>query len=242
MNDTLAYLREDPVHRRWHHQKMTFGLHYAFSENFILPISHDEVVHGKGSMLGKMPGDDWQRFATLRAYYGFMWTHPGKKLLFMGQEFAQPGEWQHDRELPWHLTDDSRHAGVQRLVRDLNRLYCHTPALHRLDCEAAGFEWIDGEDAERSVFSYLRRDGAGDRAIIVCNFTPVPRDDYLIGLPDDALGDWRIAINTDAEHYGGSTRADDGLTLHPEPVAANGRSRSLRLRLSPLACVVLVPR
>ncbi|HEY1090795.1 MAG TPA: 1,4-alpha-glucan branching protein GlgB, partial [Burkholderiaceae bacterium] len=161
MNDTLRYIHEDPIHRRWHHEKMTFGLVYAFSENFVLPISHDEVVHGKGSMLGKMPGDDWQKFANLRAYYGFMWGHPGKKLLFMGQEFAQRQEWNHERSLPWQLLEDERHAGMQRLIRDLNGVYRELPALHKLDCEPAGFEWLQQEDRLQSVFAWLRRDDAG---------------------------------------------------------------------------------
>ena len=242
MNDTLRYIAEDPVHRRWHHDKLSFGLVYAFSENFILPISHDEVVHGKGSMLGKMPGDDWQRFANLRAYYGFMWGHPGKKLLFMGQEFAQPGEWQHDRELPWHLTDDPRHAGVQRLIRDLNHLYRHVPALHRLDCEAAGFEWIEGGDAEQSLLTWVRRDGAGGLIIIACNFTPVPRHDYRLGLPDDATDSWYEALNTDAARYGGGNVVHGDRVLAAEAVPAQGRARSLRLDLPPLGCVFLRPR
>ncbi|MCK7593220.1 1,4-alpha-glucan branching protein GlgB [Pseudomarimonas salicorniae] len=239
MNDTLHYIAEDPVHRRWHHDKLTFGLVYAFSENFILPISHDEVVHGKGSMLGKMPGDDWQRFANLRAYYGFMWGHPGKKLLFMGQEFAQPGEWRHDAELPWHLTGDPRHAGMQRLVRDLNHLYRDCPALHRLDCEAAGFEWIEASDAEQSVLAWARRDDAGNLVLVVCNFTPVPRSGYRLGLPDDAGSAWREALNTDAAAYGGSDRVMGQRILHAEPSRAQGRGRSLQIDLPPLGCVFL---
>src|SRR4249919_1965837 len=186
MNDTLAYMREDPIHRRWHHDKMTFGLVYAFSENFMLPLSHDEVVHGKGSLLGKMPGDDWQRFANLRAYYGFMWGHPGKKLLFMGQEFAQPGEWDHDSSLPWELLHAPLHAGVQRLVRELNRLYRELPALHALDCEPGGFEWLVADDAAQSVLCWLRRDGAGNEVIVLSNFTPEPRAGYRVGLPAGA--------------------------------------------------------
>ncbi len=241
MNDTLRYMHEDPVHRRWHHDKLTFGLVYAFSENFILPISHDEVVHGKGSMLGRMPGDDWQRFANLRAYYGFMWGHPGKKLLFMGQEFAQPGEWNHDVELPWACLEDPRHAGVQRLVRDLNALYRRTPALHRRDCEAAGFAWIDAADAECSVLAWLRRDGEGGVAVVVCNFTPVPREDYLLGLADDLPTRWREALNSDSRHYGGSDLGNGAGALEAIDVAAHGQRRALRLRLPPLATVFLLP-
>jgi len=238
MNDTLRYIAEDPVHRRWHHDTLTFGLVYAFSENFILPISHDEVVHGKGSMLGKMPGDDWQRFANLRAYYGFMWGHPGKKLLFMGQEFAQPDEWNADATLPWHLLDDPRHQGVQRVIADLNHLYRATPALHRRDCEASGFEWIEASDAERSVLAWARWDDAGGCALVICNFTPVPRHGYRLGLPN-AHPQWREALNTDAARYGGSNVGNGRLMA--EPVAAQGRALSLSLTLPPLATLFLLP-
>jgi 1,4-alpha-glucan branching enzyme len=241
MNDTLRYIHEDPVHRRWHRDKLTFGLVYAFSENFVLPISHDEVVHGKGSMLGKMPGDDWQRFANLRAYYGFMWGHPGKKLLFMGQEFAQSHEWRHDQPLPWALLDEARHAGVMRLVGDLNRLYRDVPALHRLDCEAAGFEWLVGDDAGHSVLAWVRRDGAGGLAIVACNFTPVPRHGYRIPLPHDAPAAWRCALNTDSRHYGGGDVGDGVAIITAEAVADLGRARSLVLTLPPLATVFLLP-
>jgi len=240
MNDTLRYMHEDPVHRRWHHDKMSFGLAYAFSENFVLPLSHDEVVHGKGSLLGKMPGDDWQRFANLRAYYGFMWAHPGKKLLFMGQEFAQPEEWRHDDALPWSCLHDPRHAGVRDLVRDLNALYRTMPALHRLDCEVAGFEWLVADDRERSLFAWLRRDGQGHAALVICNFTPVPRHGERIGLPDDLSAQWREAINTDAQRYGGSGLGNPD-ALHVESHPAHGRARSLVLSLPPLATLILVP-
>jgi 1,4-alpha-glucan branching enzyme len=241
MNDTLRYIHEDPVHRRWHHDKLTFGLVYAFSENFVLPISHDEVVHGKGSMLGKMPGDDWQRFANLRAYYGFMWGHPGKKLLFMGQEFAQPGEWRHDEALPWHLSDQPAHAGVARLVADLNAIYRARPALHRLDCESAGFEWLVDDDGENSVLAWLRRDGAGDCAIVACNFTPVPRRGYRLPLPDDAPARWRCALDTDSRHYGGSDAGPGEGPLAADATPCRGRARSLALDLPPLATVFLLP-
>jgi 1,4-alpha-glucan branching enzyme len=239
MNDTLAYLREDPIHRRWHHEKMSFGLVYAFSENFVLPLSHDEVVHGKGSLLGKMPGDDWQRFANLRAYYGFMWGHPGKKLLFMGQEFAQPGEWDHDGTLPWELLEQPAHAGVQRLVRDLNHLYAGRTALHALDCESAGFEWLVADDALQSIFCWLRRDGAGNEVLVISNFTPEPRPGYRVGLPAGAAS-WTVALDTDAAVYGGSDAGARG-PLHVEGVGAHGRERSLVLDLPPLATVFLVP-
>ncbi|MCB1552729.1 MAG: 1,4-alpha-glucan branching protein GlgB [Xanthomonadales bacterium] len=239
MNDTLRYIAEDPVHRRWHHDKLTFGLVYAFSENFVLPISHDEVVHGKGSMLGKMPGDDWQRFANLRAYYGFMWGHPGKKLLFMGQEFAQASEWNHDTELPWSALDDSRHAGVRDWVRDLNQLYRRLPALHQLDCAADGFEWLVIDDAQQSVLAWLRRDPAGGHCIVVSNFTPVPRSRYRIGVSDE-VGALRTALNSDDRRYGGSgVDAAGGGIVHAEAVAAHGRARSVALDLPPLATVFL---
>ncbi|MEZ5454704.1 MAG: 1,4-alpha-glucan branching protein GlgB [Lysobacteraceae bacterium] len=240
MNDTLRYMQQDPIHRRWHHDRLTFGLVYAFSENFILPISHDEVVHGKGSMLGKMPGDDWQRFANLRLYYGFMWGHPGKKLLFMGQEFAQREEWHHDHALPWDCLQDARHAGVQSLIRDLNRLYRQTHALHRLDCEAQGFEWIASHEADSSVLAWLRRDADGGMALLVCNFTPVPRHHYRLGVPDGAAS-WREALNTDAPCYGGSGMGNASRALPVESHGAHGRDRSILLDLPPLACLVLLP-
>lgn len=234
MNDTLGYMREDPIHRRWHHDKATFGLHYAFSENFVLPLSHDEVVHGKGSMLGKMPGDEWQRFANLRAYYGFMWGHPGKKLLFMGQEFAQDTEWNFEAQLPWALLDDRRHAGVQRLVGDLNRLHAEEPALHRLDCAAAGFAWLVADDSDQSVFAWRRMDGEGREVVVVCNFTPVPRDGYRIALPTAAAPAWREALNTDSRHYGGSDAGNLARALR----VVDG---ALTLTLPPLATLFLVP-
>ena len=240
MNDTLRYMQEDPVHRRFHHDKMTFGLVYAFSENFVLPLSHDEVVHGKGSLLSKMPGDAWQKFANLRAYYGFMWGHPGKKLLFMGQEFAQPTEWNHDEELPWDLLKDARHAGVHRLVRDLNLLYRKHPALHRLDCEAGGFEWLVSQDAEQSVFAWLRSDGQGAQMLVVCNFTPVPREGYRIGVPDGMV-QWRELLNTDAALYGGSNLGNGAGSLVMEAVSAQCHARSLKLTLPPLAALFLAP-
>jgi 1,4-alpha-glucan branching enzyme len=241
MNDTLRYIHEDPVHRRWHHDLMSFGLVYAFSENFVLPISHDEVVHGKGSMLQKMPGDEWQRFANLRAYYGFMWAHPGKKLLFMGQEFAQSEEWREQHALPWWLLDHAPHQGVRDLVRDLNRVYRETPALHRLDCDAAGFAWLSHDDREQSTFAWLRRDSEGGVAIAICNFTPVPRYGYRVGVPDDGAATWREALNTDSRHYGGSDLGNGDRALVAEPIAAHGCARSLSLTLPPLATVILLP-
>ena len=239
MHDTLGYFRRDPIHRRHHQNDLTFGLVYAFSEDFVLPLSHDEVVHGKGSLIGQMAGDRWQKFANLRAYYGFMWTHPGKKLLFMGGEFAQEREWNHDQSLDWHLTDDPMHRGVQRLVADLNRLYRDQPALHRLDCDPAGFEWIDASDADQSVIVYLRKsdDGAAP-VVVVCNLTPAVRHDYRIGVPQ--AGGWRELLNTDAACYGGSNVGNQG-TLQAEDAAWHGRAASLRLTLPPLATLVLAP-
>jgi len=237
MHDTLEYMRHEPVHRRWHHHLMTFGLHYAFSENFVLPLSHDEVVHGKGSLIGKMPGDTWQRFANLRAYYGFMWGHPGKKLLFMGGEFAQWREWNHDASLDWHLLGDASHRGVQNLVRDLNRLYRATPALHRRDCRADGFRWVAGDDVEQSVFAFLRRGEARDAPVlVVSNLTPVPRHAYRVGVP--AGGRWRETLNTDAAVYGGSNVGNAG-GVEARPVAAHGFDQSVALTLPPLATVFL---
>ena len=203
MHDTLRYMATDPIYRKYRHNDLSFGLLYAYHENFILPLSHDEVVHGKGSLIAKMPGDEWQRFANLRAYFAFMWTHPGKKLLFMGDEFAQEREWNHDIGLDWQLLGDPLHEGVRRLVRDLNRLYRDTPALHRLDCDPDGFAWIDVANAAESVVSYQRRGrDPHELAIVVCNFTPVPREDYWIGVPRP--GRYRERINTDAVDYGGS--------------------------------------
>ncbi|MGA1288586.1 MAG: 1,4-alpha-glucan branching protein GlgB [Rubrivivax sp.] len=244
MNDTLGYMQQEPVHRRWHHDRMTFGLVYAFSENFVLPLSHDEVVHGKRSLLGRMPGDDWQRFANLRAYYGFMWGHPGKKLLFMGQEFAQPDEWNHDHALPWHLLQQAPHAGMQALVRDLNGLYRRLPALHRMDCEAGGFEWICVDDREHSVFAWLRRDGQGGLVIVVCNMTPVPRHGLRLGVPAPVAGAptaWQEALNTDSAHYGGANLGNAGAALAVEALPSHGRPASIVMTLPPLATVFLVP-
>ena len=236
MHDTLNYISKEPVHRRHHHGDITFGLYYAFSENFVLPLSHDEVVHGKGSIFGRMPGDEWQRFANLRAYYGFMYGHPGKKLLFMGGEFAQVREWNHDRSLDWHLLDAPGPKGVQRLVRDLNTLYRGTPALHELDCDANGFEWIVADDTEQSVFVWLRK-GSDPRArcIVAINFTPEVRRDYRIGAP--LPGAWREVLNTDAELYGGGNVGNAGAV----ETVRNGERDELRLVLPPLAAVFLVP-
>ena len=239
MNDTLSYVAQEPVHRRWHHHRMSFGLVYAFSENYVLPISHDEVVHGKGSMLGKMPGDAWQRFANLRAYYGFMWGHPGKKLLFMGQEFAQVHEWDHRQSLSWHLLENPAHLGVQRLITDLNRLYRQSPALHVLDCDAAGFQWLVLDDAENSIYAFARFDGHGGVAIVVCNFTPVPRLGYRLPVPE-GFPLWREALNTDSSFYGGSNLGNGDAVLRSESVPAHGFAQSISLTVPPLATLFLL--
>ena len=238
MHDTLSYMQEDPINRRYHHNKMTFGIHYGFTENFVLPLSHDEVVHGKGSMLGKMPGDRWQQFANLRTYYGFMWTHPGKKLLFMGSEFGQVREWNHDQSLDWHLLEDPLHAGLHQLVGDLNRLYRDHPALHELDCDPAGFEWIEPGDADNSVFVFIRRGRDGRPLVVACNMTPVARTGYQVGVPQG--GRWREILNTDAEIYGGSNVGNGG-HLNALDVPAHGRQAALLLTLPPLATLVLAP-
>lgn len=240
MNDTLAYMREDPVFRRHHHDRLRFGLMYAWGENYVLPLSHDEVVHGKGSLLGKMPGDAWQRFANLRLYFGFMWGHPGKKLLFMGGEFAQDSEWNADASLPWHLLEQPAHAGVQRLVRDLNRVLRHFPALHQRDHEPGGFRWVCHEDAEHSVLAFVRLDRQGRCVLVACNFTPVVREGYRLGVPLDAGNGrlWREVINTDLAIYGGSGVRN--LDQRSAPVAAHGFAQSLLLTLPPLATVMLV--
>ncbi len=236
MHDTLRYLARDPVYRKYHHQELTFRMLYAFSENFLLPLSHDEVVHGKRSLLEKMPGDDWQKFANLRLLLGYQYAQPGKKLLFMGGEIGQRREWDHEGSVDWHLLADPRHAGIQRWVRDLNRLYRTEPALHELDCEPEGFEWVDPDDRESSVLSFLRRAGGGRQVAVVCNFTPVPRQDYRVGVPEP--GRWEEVLNSDAREYGGSGWGNFG-GVRAEPVPRHGRPYSLRLVLPPLAVLFL---
>jgi len=237
MHDTLKYIEQDPIHRRYHHDKLTFGLLYAWDENFILPISHDEVVHGKRSLLGKMPGDRWKKFANLRAYLGFMWTHPGKKLLFMGCEFAQEREWSHDHSLDWHLLADPAHRGIQSLVRDLNTAYRTIPALHERDCDPRGFEWIDGGNANDSVLAYLRKGGDGTPPVlVVANFTPVVRQDFRVGVLSG--GRWVERLNTDAAAYGGSNVVNGTRTA--ESVPMHGRGQSLSMTLPPLAVSIWV--
>jgi 1,4-alpha-glucan branching enzyme len=238
MHDTLEYMKRDPSHRKYHHDEITFSLVYAFNENFILPLSHDEVVHGKGSLLNRMPGDRWQKFANLRVYFAFMYAHPGKKLLFMGGEFAQEREWNHDQSLDWHLLDDSLHQGMQMLLRDLNRVYRGHPALHEVDFEPRGFEWIDHNDREQSVLSFIRKADDGERFVVaISNFTPVPRHGYRIGVARP--GYYREILNTDSRFYGGSDVGNTGGGVQAEDLPAHGRPCSLSLTLPPLATVYL---
>ncbi len=239
MHDTLGYFKREPVHRKYHQNDLTFAMLYHHNENFVLPLSHDEVVHGKGSLLAKMPGDRWQKFANLRAYLGFMWGHPGKKLLFMGGEFAQTREWNHDRALDWHELDDPGHRGVQSLVRDLNALYRGTPALYQKDGDPSGFEWVEANDGENSVLAFLRHADGAPPALVVCNFTPVVRYGYRLGVPRG--GQWRERLNTDATAYGGSGVGNLEL-VKAEPVPSHGRPCSLSLTLPPLATLILEPQ
>jgi 1,4-alpha-glucan branching enzyme len=239
MHDTLAYFARDPLFRRFHHNELTFRTMYASTENFVLPLSHDEVVHGKGSLLGKMPGDTWQKLAHLRLLFAWMWAQPGKKLLFMGGEIGQWREWSHERGLDWHLLDHAPHRGVQAWVRDLNRLYRAEPALHERDCEPGGFEWVDCNDSEASAVTLLRRGrGAGDVVLVACNFTPLPRPSYRVGVP--AEGRWRELLNSDALDYGGTGCGNLG-GLDAEPVPHHGRPLSVSLTLPPLGALFLKP-
>jgi 1,4-alpha-glucan branching enzyme len=237
MHDTLAYFQQDPIYRKFHHDKLTFSVWYAFTENFMLPLSHDEVVYGKGSMIGKMPGDQWQKFANLRALYGYMWAHPGKKLLFMGGEFAQPAEWQHEGSLHWHLLEHPLHAGMQRWIRDLNTFYRGERAMHEVDFDAQGFQWIDCCDTQNSVLAFLRKSRtAGEDVLTVCNFTPVVRENYRVGVP--AAGTWRECLNSDAVLYGGGGQGNGG-SVESVPLPAHGQFHSLTLRLPPLGVLYL---
>ena len=236
MHDTLEYMRQDPIHRKYHHNQLTFRMLYAFTENFALPLSHDEVVHGKGSLLGKMPGDDWQKFANLRALLGYMFALPAKKLLFQGAEIGQWDEWSHERSVDWHLLEYEPHQGIQKWVGDLNRAYRNEPALHELDLDPAGFEWIDCSDAEGSVIAFLRRaQSSSDLILVVCNFTPVPRSGYRVGVPRG--GSWREILNSDSTVYGGSGWGNlGGRGAIQEPM--HGRDWSLNLVLPPLSVSV----
>jgi 1,4-alpha-glucan branching enzyme len=239
MHDTLAYFQQEPIYRRYHHHELTFSLMYAFSENFILPLSHDEVVHGKGSLLTKMPGDRWQKLANLRSLYAYMWAHPGKKLLFMGSEFAQEQEWSHERSLDWHLLESREHAGIQALVRDLNRLYRDEPALWEVDSDPSGFWWIEPNDADNNVVAFARQSRGGERVVVfVANLSPVPRPAYRLGLPRATK--WREAINTDSTFYGGSDVGNLG-SVQPDPIPWHGQPVSAEVTLPPLAAVWLVP-
>jgi 1,4-alpha-glucan branching enzyme len=235
MHDTLQYMSKDPIHRHYQHDQLTFGLLYAFTENFMLPFSHDEVVHGKSSMLYKMPGDEWQRFSNLRALYLYMFTYPGKKLLFMGNEFAQGSEWNHEQSLDWYVLDYPFHQGVQSLVRDLNHLYMQTPALHHFDFDSEGFEWIDCHDSAQSVLSYMRK-SEHEMIIVVLNFTPVPRESYRIGVPEP--GYYVEVMNSDSEYYGGSNMGN-GSGLETQNLPWMNRPCSLTLTLPPLSGVIL---
>lgn len=236
MNDTLHYMEEEPIYRKYHHGMMTFGMVYAYTERFMLPLSHDEVVHGKGSLIGKMPGDHWQKMANLRAYFGFMWAHPGKKLLFMGGEIAQTTEWSHDGSIHWDMLDRPDHAGMQRLIADLNRLYASEPALQYADVHPEGFEWVIGDDAENSVFGMLRKSADGTGLILaISNLTPVPRSGYRVGVPK--AGRWQEILNTDAAVYGGSNLGN--MEAWSEAMPAHGRDQSIVLTLPPLATIYL---
>ena len=238
MHDTLSYMEKDPIYRHYHHDLLTFGLLYAFTENFVLPFSHDEVVHGKKSMLDKMPGDGWQKFASLRLLYTFMFSYPGKKLLFQGCEFGQGKEWNFNEALDWELLERPQHQGIRQIICDLNRLYRDEPGLHEVDFDGAGFEWIDCHDSSQSVLSYIRKDRSGGRLVAaVFNFTPVPRTNYRIGVPE--AGIWREAINSDAEFYGGSNVGNQG-RVRSEEISWMGRPHSIPIALPPLGGLILV--
>ncbi len=239
MHDTLDYFACDPVYRKYHHDQLTFSIWYAFNENFMLPLSHDEVVHGKGSLLAKMPGDSWQKLANLRALFAYMWTHPGKKLLFMGCEFGQWNEWYHETSLDWHLLQEAPHLGLQRFVKDLNHLYRSEAALHELEFHNDGFQWVDMHDSEASIVSYLRKGkDPRDQMLVVCNLTPVPRANYRVGVPQG--GYWRELLNSDAEIYGGSGQGNLG-GVDTASLAMHGHCHSLNLTLPPLAVLCFMP-
>jgi len=236
MHDTLEYFSKEPIYRKYHHNQLTFSIWYAFSENFLLPLSHDEVVHGKGSLLSKMAGDDWQKFANLRLLFGYMYTHPGKKLLFMGGEFGQWQEWYHEESLHWHLLEYPHHQGIQKWIRDLNHFYRNEPALYELDFQPEGFEWIDFSNWEESIIIFVRRDkSTKDIILVVCNFTPVPRYNYRVGVPEG--GFWKEALNSDAQVYGGSGHGNLG-GAEAAPIPWHGKNYSLSLTLPPLGVLI----
>ncbi|MFN5213198.1 MAG: alpha amylase C-terminal domain-containing protein, partial [Bacteroidota bacterium] len=237
MHDTLKYFAKDPMYRKYHHNQITFSMVYAFTENFMLPFSHDEVVYGKGSMINKMPGDIWQRFANLRVLYSYMFTHPGAKLLFMGCDFAQIQEWNFERSLDWHLTEDAKHKGIQKTIRDLNKLYRKEAALYEKQFDPQGFEWLDANDWERGTLSYLRKGNEHTEPLLtVLNLTPVPREDYKLGVPD--AGIWQILFNSDDEKYGGSDYLK-AKSIESEPAESHGNTNSITFNLPPLAALVL---
>jgi 1,4-alpha-glucan branching enzyme len=238
MHDTLDYFKHDPVYRRYHHNNLTFSLWYAFSENFVLPLSHDEVVYGKKSLLSKMPGDRWQQFANLRLLFGYMWTHPGKKLLFMGGEFGQWKEWAHEGQLDWELAQWDEHAGLQRWIADLNRAYREKLPLHELDFSNQGFQWVDSNDSDDSVLTYLRLDQSGAPCLCVCNFTPVVRERYHVGVP--LAGAWREALNSDAPFYGGGGVGNMGRVVAGD-TPCHGRPHSMIVTLPPLSMMLFEP-
>jgi 1,4-alpha-glucan branching enzyme len=238
MHDTLSYIGRDPVHRSWHHHDMTFAMMYAYSEQFVLPLSHDEVVHGKGSLWRRVPGDDWRKAATLRAYFAYQWAHPGKKLLFMGGELGNPDEWSEAAQVPWQLADVPLHAGIQRLVGDLNRLYRDSPALYSQDFAPGGFDWIDANDSNGNVFAFIRWSADGAPLVCIVNFSAVPHHRYRVGLP--AGGAWREVLNTDAEIYGGSGVGNLGhVTAGTSPL--HGQPASATVAVPPLGAIWLVP-
>jgi 1,4-alpha-glucan branching enzyme len=239
MNDTLAYFEHDPIHRSHHHQALTFSMVYAFTENFILPFSHDEVVHGKGSMPEKMPGDDWQKFANLRLLYAYMYSHPGKKLQFMGSEFGQWSEWNHDVSISWDQSNLMPHRGLQLMMRDMNHVYRSTPALYEVDFDSQGFEWLDCNDANQSILSFIRRDKHGGVVVAVLNLTPVPHHYYKLGVP--YAGRYRELMNTDAVTYGGSNLGNQGevCTMNENWM---GQNHSIEIVLPPLSCLIFQPK
>jgi 1,4-alpha-glucan branching enzyme len=238
MHDTLGYIKNDPIHRKYHHNEMTFPLMYAWSENYVLPISHDEVVHGKGSLLARMPGDNWQRLANLRAYLAYMWSHPGKQLIFMGSEFAQPAEWSEAHGLDWWILEQPAHVGVLEMVKNLNRIYKETPALWQRDNDPSGFQWIVGDDAEGNVFAWVRFDNAGVPFVSITNYSPVVRTDYEIGMPQ--VGVWHEVLNTDAHDFGGSGQGNLGVVLATSG-ESHGQPAHARVTLPPLATIWLRP-
>ena len=237
MHDTLKYMKNDPVHRKFHHDQLTFRMIYAYHENFILPLSHDEVVHGKGSLLSRMPGDDWQKFANLRLLFGYMFAQPGKKLIFMGGEFGQWAEWNHDQSLDWHLLENTNHKGLQSWLKSLNHLYVNEPALYENEFSHEGFEWVDGSDYQQCVLIFMRKGiNLDDKIIVALNFTPVPRPDYRIGVPCE--GAWKEVLNSDTKEFGGGGLGNPG-SIHSDSIAWHGQPFSVNIVLPPLSVIFL---